>query len=182
MGFLWQLSFGRSIGQWFRQLLDRGTDFGDPWNRINPIAGLSERVFQWFTGAGPVIVDPFLTLVSILFSSALLWIGARIFVTPRRTWDALDSRSSSSPEITYASAVRISCYSMSAAILLAVPIVGSWIAPLTLWIITLIGVREVYRISTARALAIALFPKLLLPTLIGLALISIAASILRFLF
>jgi len=50
---------------------------------------------------------------------------------------------------------------MSPAIFAAVPYAGGLIAPIYVAIVTVIGAREIYHISTGRAFFVGLFPKVL---------------------
>lgn len=166
IGYLWTLAIGEAASVWLQRVADlmnrtgagRNTDaeveimrrssewiWSAPW----------ERMSKWFWSAGAVITDPFFTLVSILFTSFFIWVGARIFVTPSHTEGA-------PRQITWESTVRLVCYGMSPMILASIPFVGWGLASLITLIVTVVGAREVYKIQTGRAIAVVLFPKFLL--------------------
>lgn len=171
MSFLWQLLFGGSflaiVQSWF------GADLSqiDYPGHIVELSQMKHRFFEWFTGVGPVIADPFFTLASILLSSFLIFIAARIFVPAH-------SRIS----VTYETAVRISCYGLTPAILSALPILGGIVSSVYILVVTVIGTKEVYKISTGRALVIALFPKLIIPGIIGTGLLLFIIALIKWLF
>ena len=112
-----------------------------------------DRVIYWIWGAGSVILDPFLTVAAILFTAFFVYIGARILVTP--------GKNGAPQKITFESTLRILCFGMSPAILAAIPFVGGFVSSLCVLIVTVIGGREVYKISTSRSTVVVLFPKLL---------------------
>lgn len=170
-GFLWTRVFyltdpGRSggfFGGALGQLLERfwGDDIGDVQSlRRHYWTEQVETDFSsWVFSVGPVILDPFFTLASILFTSLLVFIAARIFITPGKTGGYRD--------ITYESSVRVVAYGMAPAIIAGVPLAGFWVAPLYTIVVTVIGAQTAYRTDTGRAIVVALFPKLL-PIAIGM--------------
>jgi hypothetical protein len=149
-GYLWHLVIGGSLNGYLRDFLMRAGDSIqiDTPGRSEQLAHLRDQFMSWFLSAGSIVMDPFFTLVSILYTSFFVYIGARILVPPKVT-------------VNYPSAMRIVCYGLSPAILAAIPGLGSLIAPFYTLIVTIIGAREVYRIGTARATIVALFPKLI---------------------
>jgi ribosomal protein S27AE len=156
IGYLWGLlitrSMGISIGGTLSKLFEDVADVDSP-GRSAQLIELKERAINWFWGAGSVIADPFFTLLKILFTSALVYIGARILVTP--------SVQGGPREISYESSVRIICFGMGPSILMALPIFGGPVSALLVIIVTIIGAREVYRVGFGRAATIALFPQVL---------------------
>jgi hypothetical protein len=122
--------------------------------------------FRWGGGAfpaspfgmmwslGSVIVDPFLTLISIFFSSVFVYLGARLLVPAERPAEA--------PVVNFESAVRIVSFGSAASILQVVPFVGPLITVIWVGITTFLAAREVYRISNTRAAFVILFPQLIL--------------------
>lgn len=162
VSFLWSTL----MGQWFAHFVDTfsriATDVAqrNGENSQLPFAEMltyKDRLWQWFWGAGSIVIDPFLTLFSILFTSFLVFVGAKIFVC----WISPQSSEEKSPPVTYESAARIICYGMAPMILTGIPLFGWGLATFLSAIITIIGAKEVYRVGTFRAIVIALFPKLL---------------------
>ncbi len=181
VGFLWRTLLGETTRSWhpfFHPFLQKWTQFsGDLGGIDNPGRGtqlfqLKDRLFEWWAGAGPVIADPFFTLASILMISFLLFVGVRIFISPKATPDPF----------SYETALRVICFAMSPSILAALPFVGNFVASGYTLAVTVIGVREVYRISTRRALVIALFPKLIIPGIIGMGCLLFVLIVIKSLF
>jgi hypothetical protein len=169
LGFIWNISLGGSIFTLVQKWLEEDISNVDYPGRNVEILAIKTKVMQWVTGAGPVIADPFFTLVSIFFTSFLLFLGVRIFVTSDRPG-----------EITFETSLRIICFGMTASILSVIPLMGSMVATFYALILTVIGVKEVYRISTGRALVIALFPKLVIPGIIGLGFLIMVIGFIKF--
>lgn len=155
ISFLWQAMIGGAFESRLRDLMNQiGGDEGiNSLGRHAHWAELQHNVMNWFWGAGSVVADPFITLLSILFTSVLVFVGARILV-PSAT-------GTSEREVTFESALRIICYGMSPAIFAVVPLGGAFIAWLLTLYVTVVGAKEVYRITSGRALVVVLFPKLL---------------------
>ncbi len=118
-----------------------------------PYQMLRDGLKDWAFGVGSVITDPFSTALIILVTAFLVWIGARLLISP--------GRDGSPRNIDYESAVRIVSYGMTASLFRGIPFIGGFLASLGTWIITVIATREVYRISTGRALIVGLFPQVL---------------------
>ena len=111
---------------------------------------ISHLLWSWMWGAGSIILDPFTTIVMIFLSSLFVFVGARLFVNSSRQAD-----------VTYESVVRLVAYGMTPGIVAVFPFLGSLLAPLYVIVVTIIGAREMFRISNGRAALVALFPKLL---------------------
>jgi hypothetical protein len=153
--FLWRAAlagrFNRPLEQLYRMAGDV-IDVDSP-GKSAALIELKDRAVHWFWGAGRVIVDPFYTLVAVLFTAFFVYLGARLLVTP--------GENGAPSRITFESALRIVCFGMTPAILAAVPLAGTVISSLAVAIVTIIAAREVYRIGNGRATVVALFPKLL---------------------
>jgi hypothetical protein len=166
--YLWHLAIGVSMTDFMQDLMMRA---GDSIQIDNPgrnaqLLQLRDQVTSWFFSASSIITDPFFTLVSILFTSSLVFIGARILV-PRKT------------NVNFSSAVKIISYGMTPAILAAIPALGGAIASFYTVIVTIIGAREVYRISNTRAFFVALFPKVLFVGILMFGFLFFAISIVQ---
>ncbi len=153
--FLWQSATGGAMLRVFNDLFQVAGEVADVDHpgRAALLLQARDRLAHWIWGTGAVLLDPFLTMASILFTSWMVFVGARLLVTP--------GRAGAPDRIRFETALRIVCYGMSPAILAAVPFIGLVISKICVVIVTVIGAREVYRTGTARATAIALFPKLL---------------------
>ncbi|MEO5970584.1 MAG: YIP1 family protein [Bdellovibrionia bacterium] len=167
-GYLWHLAIGGSLHGYLRDILMRAGDSIqiDTPGRSEQLAQLRDHLMGWFLSAGSIVTDPFFTLISILYTSFFVYIGARILVPPKVT-------------VNYPSAVRIVCYGLSPAILAAIPAFGSFAASVYTLVVTIIGAREVYRIGTTRATIVALFPKLLFFGILFFGFIFFAFSIIQ---
>lgn len=156
LGFLWKTSLKGPTHYWAGAGNPLGfrffSDDIDQMSRGTYLLHYRDQILNWFWGAGPVIGDPILTVFSILGTSFLVFIGARILVAPDP-----EVR----PAVTYESAVKIISYGMTPHILKALPWVGPYFSSFGVMLLTIIGAQEVYRLSTLRAITIALFPKLL---------------------
>lgn len=175
LNLIWRLSFGSSTLHWIQNLFQNNEDLSyvtrstyEPyWIKIK------ELVLEWVMGAGAVILDPFFTLFSILFTSAFVYAAARIFVTP--------GKDEHPNEINYESAVRIVSYGLTPSIFGAIPIFGGFLSSIYVLIVTIIGAKEVYRVPTSRAFVIALFPKLLFFGIILIGLVILIFTFVRIL-
>ena len=132
------------------------------------------QTLNWIFGVGPVLIDPFLTLGTTLFTAFFVFVGARILVSP--------GREGHPHEISFESALKITCYGLSPAILSVVPVAGSFLAYFWTIVVTVIGTREIYRIQTGRAIVIALFPNLLFLGIILLGLMLFLGTIIKIFF
>lgn len=160
LGYLTHLMSGSAATQLMQRLIQLGQDYPeiDSPGRLSQLQSVKERLIEWSFGAGSVVIDPFLTLISILITSAFVFAGARILVSP--------SPAEKPEGITYESAVRIISYGMAPQLLCIFPFFGVGIASLYTLVVTVIGAREVYRVGTGRAIVIALFPKIFVVSVI----------------
>ena len=111
-----------------------------------------DMVLAWFWKAGPVIVDPFMTLLKLLLFSMIIFMGARMILTDRST---------NGKEVTFESILRILCYSTAGALVSVVPWVGAPLSNLARLILAVIGIMSVYGANLPRAAVVAFFPYLL---------------------
>jgi hypothetical protein len=138
--------------------------------------GAGEKAASWLWGASGILLDPFTTLVWLIFISFLVFVGARLLVKPTAAHLARFPNG-----VTFESAVRVVSFGMGPAIFTGLPYLGSFIAKLIyIPIVTIIGAREIYRVSNGRATAIALFPEILLWGIIGTGVIVLMAIFFKF--
>jgi DNA-directed RNA polymerase subunit RPC12/RpoP len=163
LSYLWHLVMGGAISRTIQSLFHSSLNFAghsanygdiDSPGRNAMLAQTKDRIVDWFFGAGPVVIDPFLTLFSILFTSFFVFMGARILVSP--------GKNGHPREITYETAVRIVSFGLCPSILAGVPLVGGFVSSLAVVYVTIVGAKEVYKIETGRAIVVALFPKFLI--------------------
>jgi hypothetical protein len=137
--------------------------------------GAGEKAMSWLWGASGILLDPFFTLVWLIFISFFVFIGARLLVKPTPEHMARFPSG-----VTFESAVRVVAFGMSPAIFSGLPYLGSFIAKLIyIPIVTIIGAREIYRVSNGRATAIALFPEILLWGIIGTGVLVVAVFFMK---
>jgi len=172
--FLWHLSIGGVVGGYFDRFMHVAGDVAEVDNpgRNAQLAEVTERLKNWFWGTGSVIADPFLTVLQILFISFLVFVGARLLVTP--------GKNGAPREINFESALRIVCFGMTPSILSVLPLFGGPLAYIYLSIVTLIGAREVYRIDTGRATLVAFFPQVLLLSFVLLVFFAATIAFIKF--
>jgi len=173
--FLWKNALGGALIQHIQHMIRLA---GDVFDVDQPgsgamIVSAGDRLAAWFTGAGPILVDPFLTLFSILLTSAFVFAGARILVP-----DAVSRKDSAA--VTFESAVRVVSFGLTPAILAAIPLLGGFVSSLCIFIVTVIGVKEVYKIGVGRSLVVVLFPKLLMLGVVLTIVAAIAFAFIRF--
>ena len=113
----------------------------------------SNQFSTWFLDVGAVVADPFLTLFWILGFASILYLAARILVTP--------GKDQAPTQITYETSVRIVSYAYAISIFLAVPWVGNMVWTLGHYVLMAVGAKAVYRTSTQRAVVLVLSPILL---------------------
>jgi hypothetical protein len=155
IAFLWSLMIGGAISGYSRGFFKIFGDVADVDHpgRSAMIEQARDQIVHWIWGAGGILADPFLTLVSIAFTSFFVWVGARLLVEPKPERGL--------PAVSYESALRVVCYGLTPAILKAVPLFGTVLATIAVILVTVVGARETYRIGTGRAIGVALFPQLL---------------------
>ncbi len=148
----------------FQFLLDR-SDI-DSISQSALYSSARDRLLQWIWGVGPVILDPFLTLAGIFYTSFFIFMGARILV-PREAGPSYR-------QVSFESVLRIVCFALAPAIFAAIPWVGGAITAIWAPLLVILAVREVYRIGTGRAVLIALFPNLLFLAILGVGISLVA--------
>ena len=141
-GFAWLISANRL----FSGIIERMTNFGSGYD--NPFAKSYTTLFQ----GGFTLADPFLTLIGIFVWSAVLWVSCRILMGEAK--------------VSYRAIVRIIAYSLSAAIIALVPMLGPLAGRIYTVVLIVIGVREVFHVTTGRAVLAYFFPILLILAII----------------
>jgi len=173
VGFIWRSIIGGSLAEHMGGIFKIAEDVVDvdsPGRGI-VLSQVREQLTHWAWGAGKVVADPFITIVSILFTAFFVYIGARILVRP--------DKGSGLYEIDFETALKIVCFGMAPAIFAALPLVGGVISSLWVAGVTIIGAKTVYRTGWSRAVAVALFPKLLFLGIILTGLFMLAVALLK---
>lgn len=171
--FLWHGLLNHSAGRFLGPLFSVFEDVVEIENPAHAVRWqqLKDQFLHWVWGVGSVLIDPFTTLVYILFLSTLVYAGARLFVTP--------GRNGAPDQIRFESAASLVCFGMTPTLFNLVPLMGSGIASMLTLILTIIGAKEIYRVDWLRALGIGLFPLVLFGMMIFGALGTVAVLIFR---
>ena len=141
----------------------------------NETSGSGQHFVQWLFGVGAVILDPFYTLFSIILTSFLVYLGAQLFIGTR-----LNPKTGKEEAITYESALRIVAYGLTPSIFFVIPFAGGLIVPIYKLIVTIIGVKEVYRTESIKAFFVTIFPKVLVLALAAFVIIVILTVFIGF--
>ncbi len=116
------------------------------------------RWMTWFQGVGSIVLDPFFVLISILFSTVILFIFSKILIA--------ETDENSQPRLlSFENCMRIVSYAMTAQLFRVIPFVGGVIAWVYGIVLTIVGVSALFRVTSGRATAVVLLPKLVLGAL-----------------
>lgn len=112
--------------------------------------GIRERAVEFLFGAGAIVLTPFTTLLKLMLIALLVHAAVRFFMKemqdrPHR----------------YSTTLKILAYSTAPWILCIIPGIGVVVAWLLAFSAGVIGIREVYRTTTGRAVLAIVFPELL---------------------
>jgi hypothetical protein len=153
--YLWYTGFGHAFGSRMSDLmraLEKVPQI-DSSGQFESALAMRQRVTDWVFGVGSVLIDPFKSFVWILFLSTFVWIAARLFAN--RDYAPAEKR------LDFETAVSIIAYSQAAALFKCVPVMGGFIAAIFAMVLSVIGATETYRVTSGRAIVIALFPTIL---------------------
>ena len=137
--------------------------FMDNWSEPFSFLTRRDKVFGWIFDSVPLFLDPFFTLFSVGFSSVLLYVGARILISPQKE--------SHPEEINYRTALRVMAYVTGSSVFIMIPWVGRVLYPLASALLLPIAVKEVYRVNWGRAFTVSLFPNLFVLSMLALGLL-----------
>jgi len=149
LGYLWQSALGRVISRRFSdgfQVFDQMSSMA-PSGQMETLNAWKDRAYHWMWGTGSVLIDPFKTIITILVVSFFIWIASRLLAEKNTRFET---------------AVTIVSFGTAPSILKGVPLVGPLLASIFIFVVTMIGARELYRVTSGRALVIVLFPEILL--------------------
>lgn len=116
------------------------------------------RFMTWFQGAGTILLDPFFVLVSLLFSSIVLFVFVRLLISENDEHGA-------PRELSFENCMRIASYALTAELFRIIPFVGGMIAWVYGLVLSIVGVSALFRVTGGRASAVVLLPKLVLGVL-----------------
>ncbi len=138
------------------------------------LSQLRSRTIEFMFGAGAIVLTPFTTLLKLFVSALLVHAAVRFFMK-----DSPDRPHS------YSTTLKILAYATGPWILCVIPGVGILLAYVLGFGAAVIGIREVYRTTTGRAVLAVLFPELLLMAFIigiGVFFLFLAFNVLRLVF
>ena len=117
-------------------------------------------IWRWAFGASSVFLDPFITIISLFYSSCLIWVGAKLLV-PTRTAGHI-----AQTHVQFEIVLRILCYASAISLISAFPWGGTFFAWIWGSFTIYVGVREVLNVRPLRAAVITMFPSLLISALV----------------
>lgn len=160
LSFIWKAPLSEMLSRFAREGASIWSDFSSELSTIDspgrfaeegiPVevwSGLRERLVPWLWGASSVLLDPILTLPSILGGTLLVFVAARVLMD-------------SEEPIRFSSVLRVVCFASAATLWNVIPVAGALIAPIAVVTTTAIGLATSYGSGFGRALIVALFPKL----------------------
>lgn len=100
--------------------------------------------------AGILLLKPFFALVILFFHSLMLYVSARIFI------------STNGEDLTQKNCLKILSFAIVACWFSVIPVLGVLLSFFVFLALTVIGIRECFKVSTSRALLVALLPKFFL--------------------
>ncbi len=153
--YLWVTGFGKVFESRIADLLSAMEKVPqiDSSGQFETALAVRQKIVDWVFGMGAVLIDPFKSCAWILFLALFVWVAARLFAN--RDYPANERR------LDYETAVSIVGFAQAAALFKCVPMVGGLLSAIFAMVIGVIGATETYRVSTGRAILIALFPSIL---------------------
>lgn len=146
VGFIWdslnQLFIVRFFERWMQDILlqDEAISFLDFGGK------------NFLAAAGYVLLNPFLSLIGMAFTATVLFTLAKLFI-PVHT----DVRE----KISFSTTMRILAFASTGSWFMIVPFFGGLLSFFAIAILTVIGVRESYGVSTRRSAFIVFLPHIL---------------------
>lgn len=152
IGMIAQFFWSEAFDQGIAELLKRFSTMTGDDQALSLLDRLKDPNIALFIKLGPVIADPISTIVKVLISSGIIYIAIRLFVNA--------GKDGAPPEHRYETVVKIYSYSQVPYIFYLVPYIGSFLSPIWSFVVLVKGIKSVYHVSSARTLAIVLFPAL----------------------
>ncbi len=160
LAFVWKAPLSEMLSRFAKESASLWSDFSSELSTIDSPgrfaeegfaldawSGIRELLIPWFWGASSVLLDPILTLPSLIGGALLVYVAARVLID-------------SEHPIRFSTILRILCFSSAATLWKVIPIAGALIAPIAVVTTTAIGLAASYGSGFGRALIVALFPKL----------------------
>lgn len=112
---------------------------------------MTSKSFLWT--AGLLLLHPFLVLLRVLFGSMAIYVFAKLLI---------EEEEEGRPELSYSAVAKIQAVCFTSQWLSIVPLFGTVLAFLVHLILLVTGIREQFRVSTRRAVAVVFAPYVIL--------------------
>lgn len=149
--FIWRSMVGATVENHIHDLfqisevmIDLGPETSESMSAVK------QQIISFLFGAGTVILAPFQTIASLAVSSLFVHMAVRFFMAD------VQGR----PQ-QYSTTLKILSYALGPWILCAIPGAGFILGYILAFTASFIGLREVYRTTTSRAILAVIFPELL---------------------
>lgn len=169
VNFLWRSAAGALVESRMSDVFRIAGDVLGPGDGAGSGMGESldairQRAVEFLFGAGTVVIAPFTTLLKLAVGALFVHAAVRFFM-----------REEPGRPHRYATTLKVLAYSTAPWILCVIPGLGMLLAWILAFVTAVIGLREVYRTTTNRAVVAVIFPELLL-----LALVMVSVAFLLF--
>lgn len=160
VSFIWdamnQVFMAHFLESWMQEVLiqDESTSFFDYDGK------------SFLFSAGSLLLNPFLSLIGLGISAFFLFVLGKVFITDRRAED-----------VNMRSVLKVLAVASTGAWFGVVPFFGGILSYLVVSLLTVIGMRESFHISTRRSAVIVFLPQALLALFIMIALLFFAVLI-----
>lgn len=173
--FVWRSTVGVLLQNHMDDLLRIAGDvMQKPPGMSESLEELRSRAIEFLFGAGAIVLTPFTTLLKLAFVAVFVHAAVRFFM-----------KESADRPHSYATTLKILAYASAPWILCVIPGFGMLLAYILSFAAAVIGIREVYRTSTSRAVVAVAFPELLLMVFflgVGVLVLFLAFNVLRLVF
>jgi hypothetical protein len=162
--FLWHAAFGLVVQSRLADLFRVAGDVAQTGPRVaETIEELRMRAVEFLFGAGAIVLTPFTTLLKLAFTALIVHAAVRFFM----------HEDQARPQ-RYTTTLKVLSYATAPWLLCVIPGFGLVLGWLLALVSAVIGLREVYRTTTGRALLAVVFPELLFfAFLLGVALLAL---------
>lgn len=133
-----------------------------------------QGMIDFLFGAGAIVLTPFTTLIKLAITALFVHAAVRFFI-----------KDAEGRPHSYSTTLKILSYAMAPWILCIIPGFGVLLAWILGFAAAVVGIREVYKTTTGRAVVAVAFPELLFLTLlfgVGVMVLFLAFNVLRLVF
>lgn len=151
--YIWLSLTSNKTEQFFKLLLQQYQTKSEIHGvRSSMVQSGGEQFINWFVGFGSLLTDPFVTLMSAVFFSSVIFVGARLFI---------GATGPSGLDVRWKTVLTLYCFALAGSIFRGVPLIGNFIATVWTFIIGMIAFEQRFAISRMRAAGVLFFPTLL---------------------